>query len=102
MAEDRPLEVAKLRSRFEPKLLDKHLASVTVGLKRIGLTSRPIQSPHQLRVQLLTPHVLAYQPLELTDHLNVSIQLQVGFDPVLERYQLELLEAPYLRRGRAL
>jgi hypothetical protein len=91
VGQDGFVEVVEVGAWLDPELLDEHLAGVAVGLERVCLAAAATQREHQLRVQPLTPRVLAGELLELTDQLSVAPDDEVGLDAQLEGREVLLL-----------
>jgi hypothetical protein len=51
LTQDRPLELAELRARLDPELLHEHSPRFPVGLERLRLPTRPVESQDQLPAQ---------------------------------------------------
>ena len=64
--------------------------------KGIGLPARPVEREHVLRAKAFAQRMTGDQRLELTDHVAVPAQRQLGFDAPLERGEAQLLEATAL------
>ena len=99
LAQDRPLELLQGRGRLDPELLDERAPAVTVGLERLGLSARAVQSNHQLAAQALAERLLADERLELADERSVTAEGELGLDPPFEPDQPQLVE-PADRRAR--
>ena len=78
---------------FDPQLLHQRLSSRSVGFQSLGLSPRAIQGKHQLSPETFPERMVSDQGLQLADHRAVATASEVGFDPVLERGELQLLEA---------
>ena len=70
-----------------------------VGLDRFGLAPGPVQRQHQLAAQPLAQGMRLDQRLELADERSVAAERQVGFDPLLDSDQAQLLEPSDLGLG---
>ena len=62
----------------------------------------PVEREHVLQAEALAKRVLGDQRFELTDHVAVMAEREVGLDPLLERCNAELLETRALVPGERL
>ena len=92
MAQDRLLEALQRLTRLQAELLHQLRSRQPVGLERLRLAIGPVEREHQLAAQPLPQRVLADEPLELAHQVGVAAVLEVGFDPLLESRQAQLLE----------
>ena len=65
----RLLQLPQRQAGLDPELLDEHASGLLVGLQRLGLTTRPVESAHQLAAQLLAKRVRGDEGLELSDEI---------------------------------
>ena len=89
-------------ARVDAQLLSQELPGPLVGLQRLGLAPRAIQTQQQLPVQPLLQRVLSDQRLQLGDQLGVAAEGQVGLDPDLQDGQVPLGEPGALGLGERL
>jgi hypothetical protein len=89
-------------ARVDAQLLSQELPGPLVGLQRLGLAPRAIQTQQQLPVQPLLQWVLSDQRLQLGDQLGVAAEGQVGLDPGLQDGQVPLGEPGALGLGERL
>ena len=99
---DHPLELAKLVARLEAELVDQREPPVLERLQRLRLSPRPIERQHLVAAQTFAQRVARDQRLELGDQLLVAAERELGVDPLLERYQPQLLETRRLGLGEGL
>ena len=87
MLKDPPLEVAQLRPRLEPKLLDQPTARRSKRSQRIGLAPGAVQGEHQSREQTLPKRMLAHESLELGHQFRPAADRELRLDAHLQRGQ---------------
>ena len=92
LAQDRGFELAQGRRRFEPQLLGKQVAEVTVDRERIGLAVAAVQREHELPVETLPQGLLRGQALQFADQLASGAEGQIGFDALLDTVKAQLFE----------
>ena len=85
LAEDHPVELLQLPARLDPELVVQNAAAVVVGLQGLCLPAAAVERQHQQSANALTHRVLRGERLQLRNELVVRAQLEVGFDPVLQR-----------------
>ena len=95
MAEDRGLEAPDRLARLEAELVERRPVTV-VGGERVGMATRGVERPHQELAGPLAQRVLPDERLELRDDVGGAPELDVGREPLLDRGQPELVEAPGL------
>ena len=96
LGEDRLLEVAQCRPRFDAELLCEHPARTLVGTERVGLPARSVQGDHELSPQPFAERLADEHALELGDQLARLPEGQERVEPVLDHVAAQLLE----RAGR--
>ena len=94
MAEDLGLELLELRAGLDPEFVDEAGAGILVHLQGLRLPARTIQRQHELPAEGLAERMVADERLERADDVAVPAELEIGLDPLLERDEPELLEAP--------
>ena len=77
----------------------EHLAAFLVHVERLGLSPGAIERKHELRAQPLTERMLGDERAELADERRVVSQLELGLDPLLLRFEPELVEPRDLGLG---
>ena len=102
LVENRPLELLERRTRLEPKLVDEHLAAVTVGRQRVSLATAAIESEHELRPQPLAHRMRTHERLQLGDETAVATECELRLDALLEGGETKLLETSDLHLGERL
>ena len=96
------LEVLQRRARVDPELVGERAPERLVARERLGLAARAVEGEHLLRAKALAQRVTGDERLELTHHLGVATDREVGLDAPLERREPELLEASGLGVGERL
>ena len=71
LVQDRLLELLELTARLEAELVPEHVASLAVGLERIGLPAGSVQRQHQLCMNALPQRVDGHERLQLGHELGV-------------------------------
>ena len=69
LPEHRLLQLPQRQAGLDPELLDEHASGLLVRLQRLRLTTRPVESAHQLAAQLLSKGVRGDEGLELPDEI---------------------------------
>src|SRR5581483_10433189 len=92
LTEDRALELPELAARLDPEPVDERAAGRLVGLERLGLAPGAVEHEHQLAAEALAQRLGGDETLELADDVELAAELDVGFDPQLDRRRLQLLE----------
>ena len=92
LAEDRLLELFQLLARLEPELLCEEPAGATVGGECVHLALGPVESEHQVTPEPLTVGMLVHERFELLDQLGGQSERELGFDPLLQRDETQILE----------
>src|SRR5206468_1183196 len=77
-----------------PELLDQEPPPGSVARERLRLAAAAVQREHQLAERALAQRLLLDECLQLADEPRVLAQLELGFNPLLERAEAELVEAP--------
>ena len=95
--EDLRLEPLELRAGLDSEFVDEAGARILVDLQGLRLPARTIQREHELPAEGLAERMVANERLERADDVAVPAELEIGLDPLLERDEPELLEAPDLR-----
>src|SRR5207302_6003852 len=93
VAQDRLLEILQDPGRLEPELVDERAPPVLVDRQRLGLSAGAIEREHERRTRPLAEWMLANERLEFPDQTSVPAKREFGLDPLLERLELQLLEA---------
>ena len=102
MAQDRLLEILQHPGRLEPELVDERAPRVLVDRQRLGLPAGAIEREHERRTQPLAEWMLANERLEFPDQTSVPAERELGLDPLLEGFELQLIEAEHLAGREAL
>ena len=97
VTKDRALELMEERARLDPELGDEETPGLLIKRESVGLSPRSVQDEHQVGTQSLAVGMLRRQCLQLPDQLGVATERQIGFDPILERREPQLLQASRLR-----
>jgi hypothetical protein len=92
LAQDRPLKLAKCRSRLYPDCTDECSACVLIDLERLGLPAAAVEGQHQFPTQTFAVGVLPNQCVQLGDHLVVPTELELDCESLLRRRQPELFK----------
>ena len=92
--EDPLLQLDQRLARLQPELGGEQPARPLIGLERIRLAPRAVQSQHQLTPQPLLERMLGDEPLELCHQLARRAGLEVGVEPQQDRLQALLLQRP--------
>jgi hypothetical protein len=98
LAQDGLLELAQLAAGLDAELVDERPARVLICGERVGLASGPVEREHELAAQAFAQRVLDDERLELAHHVAAA-QLQIGLDPIRERFQAQLVQASDLCLG---
>jgi hypothetical protein len=84
LGKNQALGYAQLPAGLDAEFGDQDAPDPLVGLKRVGLASRPVQGAHEERPLRLARWVLAYQALQFGDRRHrVSLE-QLSTDPPLQ------------------
>jgi hypothetical protein len=86
------VQALELRARFDPELLDQHVARLPVAVQSLGGPSAAVQGEHQLGMEALAQRVPLRQIAQLRHDVLMPAEIQVGLDADLERLQPQLLE----------
>ena len=93
LREDGLLERPEARRRADPELLVELGPQRVVGGERLALAPGSVEREHQLAAQALAQRMARDQQLELADEVGGAAECEVGLDAVLERGELQLLQA---------
>ena len=99
LLQDPTFELAKLRPRFDPELLDERPASIGVGPKRVSLAAGSIQREHELLVEPLAQRHLLHPFGQVADRLAVTSEQQLQVDASFGRRPPQLVEPGGLTTG---
>ena len=102
MAQDRLLEILQHPGRLEPELVDERAPRVLVDRQRLGLPAGAIEREHERPARPLAEWMLANERLEFPDQTSVPAERELGLDPLLEGFELQLIEAEDLAGRKAL
>ena len=100
VAQDAMLEVAELRSRFHPQLLDEQATRRGVDRERVGLPACPVQRHHELPAEALVERMVGDELLELGDQLGVAPESDVGCDAIGQDSRAQAIEPDRSLRER--
>ena len=100
MLEDRPLQLLEIGRWFDPELVDENASRLVVGLERLGLAAGPVQRQHELGPEPLAERMKHGQLLELTNHIEVTGERQIGVKPLLEHRETRFLKSLAGRCGK--
>ena len=92
LAEDRLLQLPQLGAGLQAELVEERLARGAVRLQRVRLAPRAVEREHQQAAQPFPERMLDDQRLQLTDHLVMAPEPELGLDPVLGRSEPQLVE----------
>jgi len=95
------VQFAELPTGLDPEIVGKRRSRLLVAIKRLSLTSGPVEGEHQLAAKLLTQRMSHHQTVQLTDQLGVASPCQITVDPVLETAKAELMQASDLGLSEA-
>ena len=87
MAEDRPLELAKLRRRLDAEIRVERSPRVRVDIQRLALASRPVEGEHELPAKAFSVRMLLHERLQLGNERRMTPAREVGVDLGLDRGQ---------------
>ena len=96
LREHPPLEIPERLARLDPQLFDEGSSRVAVNLERLAHPAAAVEREHQLGPEPLAQWMLRDQPPELRHEVHVAAQRELALQPILERGEPQLLEAPYL------
>ena len=102
LTQNRLLDPAEVRTRFQAELVDEVLAEPSVGLERLGLSAAAGQGLHQLPLTALPERGGGHQRLQLGHQLTVVAQGELAVDPVLHGESADLLETEQLGNGNGI
>ena len=88
-AEDRRLQPAQLRARFEAELLAQELAALLEDPERVGLPPGAVQREHQQPAEPLAQRMGGDELLELDDGPLVATELELEVEPLLDHARAE-------------
>ena len=86
------MELAKLGTGLDAKLLGDGSARVTVDVQRLRVPAGAVESLHQQQPQGLAQRVVGQQPAQLGNGLDVPAEGQLGGDAKLDGVQAQLGE----------
>jgi hypothetical protein len=92
LVQDRQLELLQRPARVDPELVDERTPPSLVDAERLGLPAAAVEREHQLPAQALPQRMSGDEVLELTRHLRVAAEREVGLEPLLAEVETELLE----------
>ena len=99
LPEDRLLQTLQRRARLDPELVHEHAPRPLICVECLRLPAGPVEREHQLSAQPLAQGVLGDKRLQLGDQVAMAAEREVGFDPLLECRQPELLQPRDLDLG---
>ena len=102
LVEDSSLEPTQLRPRLDAERLDERAPRVPVRRQRIGLPAAPVERDHELAAQPLDERMLRDQELEVCDELRVVTECELRLDPLLQRFEAQLVEPGDVEPGPGL
>jgi hypothetical protein len=78
LREDRRLEALELRAWLDAQLVDQHRPRTCEGVERLGLSSRPVESEHQLSPPPFAQRLVGHHPLQVADEGWIRPHRQPG------------------------
>ncbi len=61
------MQLAQLPTGLDAEIVGERRSGLLVGIKRLSLTSGPVEGEHQLTAKLLTQRMSHHQTFQLTD-----------------------------------
>ena len=92
LPQDRSLELSECMGRLDAELFDKRAASVLVGIERLRLPARAVESEHQLRAEAFAERVQFDERTEFPYQLRMPSELEIRFAPPLQGREAQLLQ----------
>jgi hypothetical protein len=92
------MQLGKRWCGLDADLVVEDLAQMTIGSKRVGLPSAPVEGEHLLSVQPFPQGVGRYQLIELADHQTVAAKSEQRVHPRFDGGEAQLVQA---RRDRS-
>ncbi len=102
LPQDRPLELAQLRTRVEAELLVEQLLALAIHVQCLGLATRPVQRAHEERARPFLKRVRPHERLQLGDELGTTAEIELRLDATFDRVLTQLAEARRLRLDEGL
>ena len=102
LPQDPGVQLLQLRPGLDSELRDEGGARVAECLERLRLSAAAVKREHAERADPLAQRRRCGEGLELSDHLPVEAELDVGRDALLERVEPQLLQATDLALGELL
>ena len=90
------LQRAQLFARLEPEVVHQYPARVLVDSQRVRLPAGTVERAHQLTPESLPQGVLLDELLELSHQILARTKREIRIDPLFERRESRLLQAPDL------
>jgi hypothetical protein len=81
---------------LDSELVDQGAPRLLVRLESICLAVGAVEGEHLLGPQALSERMLAYEHLQLAEHVLVATLCEVAIDPVQEHDQSQLVELRHL------
>src|SRR5215469_3140109 len=92
MAEDRRLEIAERRRRFQPQLFVQGAAELAVGVESLGLPAAAVEGEHELAAKTLPQGMVSHHPAQFSSERTRQAQRQLRLVPFFQAGQLKLLQ----------
>lgn len=99
LADHLPRKLLKLGTRHQPEIVGQCETRLLVHLERVCVSTRAVESEHELPDEAFSIGISADQHLKLADEPFVAAQRQLGVETLFESTQAQLLEP--LRFGGA-
>src|SRR5690348_16983595 len=92
MAQDRLLELAQCRRRFQSQFFGEDASELAIDLKSLGLPAAAIEGEHELATKALPERMVGHHPTQLSRKRARRAQRQVRLVPFLQASQLQFLQ----------
>ena len=102
LIEDGDLEIAEFGRWLDAQLVNESSSRIHVELKRVALSTGPVQRQHELPTQALSKWFLGHRLSKVGDDLGMMADGQLGLCPGLEHAEPHLLEPRDRSRGEGL
>src|SRR5262249_59495633 len=102
LGKDRPLKVFERLAWLQAELVGQESACLLVALECFGLAAGAVEGEHELAAESFPQGMLDDEGFQLSDEVDVTGEGKIGFDPLLEDREPQLLEACDVALGERL